>query len=447
MLKSYLLANPRPDRQFVALQGLPPKVSDFSNGKLWNLVDSTTDSESCLGRVEIPHQAERVIVAAHKKSKFGSVREIGRGKQQATYKKNVEGVTRTYYAPRWFSSVTEANNWLANENYLIVNGLWTPPGTPDKKNTEVPTFEQYALKHIELQTTSTGLPLRESTKLKYTSYIYKQLAFFKDKQIDAITRQMVDEWWQEQMQTGKRTTASKAYKLMHAVFDRATDLEFGWVDATPCKVKGAQNAKTGVVTTAATVLELRQIAAKINPRYQVLLYVATFGGLRFGEVTALRRRDFVLHSDSHGVYFEITVTRQVLRLAGKWVVGPTKNEAGADVVRLHSGLTSMVKEYLTNLTSKAQDSLVFPSSSGTYLHNGVLAKEMKLAAVRCHLEARNITPHSLRRGGATEFANTNANLDEVKGFLRDKSTAAAIGYIKETNRKPSQIESMTNPLA
>lgn len=386
-------------------------------------------------------------MAAPKKSKFGSVREIGRGKQQASYKKKVEGVTRTFYAPHWFPSVTEANNWLANEKYLIVNGLWTPPGVPDKKNTEVPTLEQYALKHIELQTSSNGLPLRQSTKLKYTSYIYNQLSSLKDKPIDAITRQMVDEWWQAQMQTGKRTTASKAYKLLHAVFDRATDPEFGWVESTPCKVKGAQNAKTGVATTAATVSELRQIAANINPRYQVLLYVATFGGLRFGEVSALRRGDFVLLSDEHGDYYEVSVTRQVLRLAGHWVVGPTKNEAGTDLVRLHSGLTAMISAHLADLPSKGKDSLVFPSASGTFLHNGVLAKEMKLAAARCNLEDRKITPHSLRRGGATEFANTNANLDEVKGFLRDKSTAAAIGYIKETNRKPSQIESMTSPLA
>jgi len=72
---------------------------------------------------------------------------------------------------------------------------------------------------------------------------------------------------------------------------------------------------------------------------------------------------------------------------------------------------------------------------------------MKLAAARCHLEHRHITPHSLRRGGATDYANTGANIDEVKAFLRDASATAALRYVKATNRKAAQIQSMTSPLA
>jgi len=419
--------------------------SNFLSGNNRTHLEPTDESKSCLSRVDGPHQTERFIMAT--KRNFGSVRQLGRNKFQASYKRKTNGVTRTFYAPSWFPSRTEANAWLSGEQNLVLEGKWTEPGTPNKLNTEMPTFEQFALRHIDLQTTSAGLGLRESVKVKYKSYINNQLAVFKGMPIDSITRTTVDEWWLKQRETGKLTTASKAYKFMHAVFERAADPDSGWVAVNPCKVKGAQNASTGRATTAVTIDELHLLAANINPRYKTMLYVATLGGFRFGELAALRIADFKLINDGAVAFYEVTVERQIQRLNGDWVLGATKTAAGEGAVRLNSSLTPMVSEHLDSLPDTESESLAFPSANGGYLHNGVLAKEMKLAAARCGLVDRSITPHSLRRGGATAYANTGVNIDEVKEFLRDSSAAAALRYVKSTNRKAVHIEAMMGPLA
>jgi integrase len=76
-----------------------------------------------------------------------------------------------------------------------------------------------------------------------------------------------------------------------------------------------------------------------------------------------------------------------------------------------------------------------------------LAKAMKSARKRAGLSDKGITPHSLRRAGGTEYGNCGANLTEVKDFIRDSSTNAALRYIQSTNRTIGLAESMQAPFA
>jgi len=387
---------------------------------------------------------------AKKKSnyrQFGSVKILDSGKFQASYKRNIGGKTKTFYGPQAFNTKTEANNWLTMEANLVLTNKWTVPGDANPMNTEAPTFGVYAARHIKLQTNSKGIHLKPSTAEKYESYITKYLDDFENLPITSITKSMVDEWWLRATSNGKLTTASKAYKFMHCVYVRAE--KDGWMgDRTnPCQVKGAQNASTGRATYTPTMDEVVAVANVIKPEYRVIVLLAAYAALRFGEVTALKRKHFISQTIDGKSRWAVEIEEAVTYVKKQFIVGTPKNQKGADTVVITSALTEIIGQHLEHMVSKDADALVFATADGGYLRNDVFAKALKAAVKKAGLTGKGITPHSLRRAGGTEYGNSGANLSEVKDFIRDASTNAAIRYVQSTNRTILLAESMSAPFA
>lgn len=378
---------------------------------------------------------------------FGSVKVLESGKFQASYKRNVGGKTKTFYGPQAFSTKTEANNWLTMEANLVLTNKWSVPGDANPMNTEAPTFGVYATRHIKLQTNSKGIHLKPSTAEKYESYITKYLSNFGDLPITSITKSMVDEWWLKATSNGKLTTASKAYKFMHSVYVRAE--KDGWMGdrSNPCQVKGAQNASTGRATYTPTMEEVVAVANAIKPEYRVVVLLSAYAALRFGEVTALKRKHFISKIIDGKSRWAVEIEEAVTYVKKQFIVGTPKNEKGADTVVITSALTDIIGQHLQDMVSKDADELVFATADGGYLRNDVFAKALKSAVKKAGLTGKGITPHSLRRAGGTEYGNSGANLSEVKDFIRDSSTNAAIRYVQSTNRTILLAESMSAPFA
>jgi integrase len=363
---------------------------------------------------------------------FGSVAQKGANKFQASYKH--EG--KTYYGPRRFPTRTDANNWLAIEQALIAKGTWTDPKVPDPVNTATPDFKTFALKHIELQTTAAGAQLKPSTRAKYKSYVNAGLARIADTPIDKISKSLVDQLWIKWIAGGRLTTASKHYKLLHAVMERAR--KDGWLGenaSNPCQVRGAQNASTKRVLRTPSMEEVVTLANVINPRFSLLTLLAAFTGLRFGEITALRRK----HFSRQGERYVIDVVGAVTFVERQFVLDKPKSASGIRTKLVSSKLTTLIDTYLSTLRNDP-DALVFASAGGVYLRNDVLNKAMNSAAKRAGLDPRGFSPHSLRRAGATEYANRGANIAEVQEYLGDSSAAAALRYINTTNRSVELVE-------
>lgn len=363
---------------------------------------------------------------------FGSIAQKGAYKFQASYK--YKGTT--HYGKRSFPTKTDANNWLAAEQALIAQGKWTDPKVPDPANTATPDFKTFALKHIELQTTASGTPLKPSTRAKYVSYVNAGLATVAKTPIDKISKSVVDQLWINWVANGRLTTASKHYKLLHAVMERAR--KDGWLGenaSNPCQVRGAQNASTKRALRTPSLEEVVALAKVINPRFSSLVLLSAFTGLRFGEVTALRRKHFSRQGDR----YMLDVVEAVTFVEGRFVLGKPKSASGTRTAIISTKLTNLIDEHLSQL-SEDPNTLVFAAANGGYLRNDVLNKAMNSAAKRAGLDPRGFSPHSLRRAGATEFANRGANIAEVQEYLGDASAAAALRYIKTTNRSSELVE-------
>ena len=376
------------------------------------------------------------------RSQFGSVRKLPSGRFQATYKRTADGKTTTIYNPNSFATKTEAQNWLALERHLIITGKWTQPGTPDPINTETPTFAQFAKRHIQLQTNSKGQHLRASTVAKYETYLSKYLQKFAPLPITLITKAMVDEWWAKAISGGKITTASKAYKFLHSVFARA--VADGWLkgNASPCQVKGAQNASSGKSGYTPSLQEVQEVASKIKPEFRVLTLLSAFAALRFGEATALQRKHLELRQVDGSDRYLVNIERAVVYVNGKFILDNPKNLKGKAGVLISSSMTELITEYLESMENKDPEALVFPNPKGGYLRNDIFAKALKAAVLKAGHKGKAITPHSLRRAGGTAYSNLGANLDEVKKYLRDSTTAAALRYVQATGRTASLAEGM-----
>lgn len=383
--------------------------------------------------------------APRARRKFGYIRLLPSGMYQASYKRTIGGVLRTFYnEPECFATEREAEAWLAQEHLLILKGKWTEPGTPNPLNTETPTFEQYATRHIELQTNIHGVPLKPSTKEKYRSYINGPLRDFKRVRLSDISKIAVDEWWSKTVRSGKLTTSSKAYKFLHAVMKRA--IADGYYQlANPCQVRGAHNATTGVATYTPSLSEVAAILEHMPLNLQAMTVLATFSAMRFGEVSALTAGD-LKRIDVNGVQrYEVSITKSVTYVGREFLLGTPKNQAGMGTVVLSSAATSLLDEYLGSLGDIEEQRLLFPYKDGGYMPNHHYARALKNARQAAQLPDRRITPHALRRAGGTSYANNGANLGEVMKFIRDSTPKAALSYIKDTDRALGLAESMRLP--
>ena len=126
------------------------------------------------------------------------------------------------------------------------------------------------------------------------------------------------------------TLRAHCYGLLRTILATATS--DGLIGANPCHIKGAGTTKRAITIRPLTMTELAKLTEAMPERYRALILLASWCALRFGELTALRRRDVDIDMDAgRGV---IRVERGVVRTAGGFVVGPPKSEAGRRIVAI-----------------------------------------------------------------------------------------------------------------
>jgi hypothetical protein len=102
---------------------------------------------------------------------------------------------------------------------------------------------------------------------------------------------MVRQWRSDLLRAGvSESMAAKAYRLLRAVLMTAAT-EDKMISRNPCQIRGAglENPAERPILSLAEVFDLADRMKR--PRYRALILLSVFGTLRWGEVTALRRRD------------------------------------------------------------------------------------------------------------------------------------------------------------
>src|SRR5215475_9930355 len=162
--------------------------------------------------------------------------------------------------------------------------------------------------------------------------------------IGNITEADVRRWRADLLETGVSTvTTAKAYRLLKSIL--ATAVEDSLIRRNPCRVKGA-GTEQSPERPLLTVGEVYALADACGPRYRCMVLLACFGGLRWGELVALRRRDIDTATAT------VTITRQLTEARGQApFFAPPKTAAGRRRVVLPASVVAEVQEHLDNYTA------------------------------------------------------------------------------------------------
>jgi integrase len=186
-------------------------------------------------------------------------------------------------------------------------------------------------------------------------------------------------------------------------------------------IRGAGNTKRVKKIRPASLDEL---TAAMPECYQALVLVASWCGLRFGELTELRRRDLVLDPDAgKGV---IRIERAVVRTDGGFAVTTPKSDAGTRDVAIPPQLVPVLAEHLAKHVGPEQDSLLFPARHGGHLAPSALYRQFHQAQEKAGRP--DLGFHDLRHTGATLAALSGPTLAELMGRRGHSAPQAALRY-------------------
>jgi len=152
------------------------------------------------------------------------------------------------------------------------------------------------------------------------------------------------------------TLRSHAYGLLRTILGQAVRDEL--LRSNPCHIRGAGNAKRAKKIKPATLPELEQLTAAMPERYRAMVLLASWCGMRFGELAELRRSDVDVKL---GV---IHVRRGVVRTGGEVIVKKPKSDAGVRDIAIPPHLIPLLKDHLATHTAPGKSSLLFPARSG-----------------------------------------------------------------------------------
>jgi integrase len=348
---------------------------------------------------------------------FGTVDELPSGRFRARYR----GPDSRRHANA-FSTRADAWAWLATQQTDLLRKIWRAP-TASRR-----TVGDYAEDYLARN------DLRASTRVFNAGLWRHHLAeAWADVPVAEVTPAAVRSWHAKAGRTTGPTAVAQSYRLLRAILNVAVADEA--IASNPCRLRGAGTPKASRPSRALTATEALQLAEQLGrdrrtERYRALLLVLAFGGLRFGEATALRRSDVL----SGG---RLRIERSVRRVEGRWVVGEPKTDAGHRTVTLPNAVAAALEKHLEKHVADPPDALLFSTSSGGYLARSNWNATFRRAADAIGLPA--VRPHELRHTGATLAAATGATTKELMRRLGHSSPAAALLYQHAADDRDAEI--------
>jgi len=375
---------------------------------------------------------------------FGTLRLLPSGRLQVRY---VGPDEQRHTAPRTYDNIGDAEAYLRKVQAQIDDGKWeSAVAKRDRERAAVRdrlTLRPYADAWLA------GRNLTGRTRSHYRNILEEHiLPAFGDTELRAITPTAV-RTWHASLLVDKPTIRAHAYSLLRAICTTAVSEEI--LDANPCRVRGAGNAKRVHDPVVLSVAELELLVSAMPERHRLLVLLASWCAMRWGELTELRRSDIVIEHDGETpTYGVIKVRRAVTRVftegTGEFVIGRPKSDAGIRDIVIPPHLLPLVEDHLREFTGVRTDALLFPSTSGTHLapstfygkapkvsRNRQTGKETTQVghgfyAARIAVGRPTLREHDLRHTGAVLAAQTGATLAELMGRLGHSTPGAALRY-------------------
>jgi integrase len=353
------------------------------------------------------------MATAQGKRQFGNVRKLPFGRYQARY----TGPDGHMYAARrdnggalTFQTRGDAQDWLSLRRSEILRNEWLPPAAPKAVPVTVCEFAEAWLGHRDLEDRT-----REHYAQLLRDHVYPT---FGSLPVPAVTPAAVRTWHAALSKRTGPTARAHAYALLRTVMNTAVADDL--IPANPCRVRGAGQTRRVKKIVPATLAELEALTKAMPGKYQLLVLLAAWCGLRFGELAELRRSDVDV---TNGV---IHVRRGVVRTSTGRKVKDPKSDAGKRTVALPPHLLPVVKDHVREHAAMGRDGLLFPAGHGEQLAPSTLYRVFYPARAKAGRE--DLRFHDLRHTGAVLAASTGATLAELMARLGHSTPGAALRY-------------------
>ncbi|SOD85873.1 tyrosine-type recombinase/integrase [Streptomyces sp. Ag109_G2-15] len=351
-----------------------------------------------------------------KRRRFGSVRQLKSGRWQVRYRDPNTGQLRS--AEETYATKTDAEVALTLIESDITRGQWSDPDAGKVR------FGEYATAWLK------DRKLEDRTRERHESAIRLHLLpTFAERPLSSITTAQVRAWRTECLQRTGEPTVVRAYQVLRAILNTAVDDEL--IRRNPCRIKGADRYDVPE-RPVLTVAEVYAVAEAIAPRYRLLVLLAAFAGLRFGELASLRRRDVNLA----GAVVVVQRSQAEMQTGSLFDKAP-KSNAGVRPVAFPSELLQDVTQHLDAYAGPGRDGHVFLGPRGGRLRRSNFRDDWIRARTEAGITA-DVHFHDLRHTGNT-LAASGASLRELMTRMGHSTPRAALIYQHMVNGRDREI--------
>ncbi len=368
---------------------------------------------------------------------FGRLRQFRSGRWKASYT-GPDG--RLYEAPHTFGAKVDAEAWLTDRRREIDRELWSPPATAEQKTAKRKAaikFGEYSNKWLEHRTVK-GRPLRPRTKAHYRKLLDDHIvSTFGNKPLRDITTAAVNTWYAKTL-PDHPTMRSHTYSLLSTILDTARSPD-QLIESNPCQIRGAGSTERKIRPRPATLEQLEIIVGEMPDNLKLMILLAAWAALRFGELVELRRDDIGVEEQV------IRVRRAAVRVDHGWHEGEPKSEAGARDVAIPPHLIPAVTDHLAEHVGAKGDALVFQPKRGEHFQPSTVQRHYYRA--RKKAKRPDLRFHDLRHTGAVLAAQTGATLAELMARLGHSTPAAAMRYQHAAQGRDREIAALLSKLA
>jgi integrase len=339
---------------------------------------------------------------------FGKIHQERSGKFQASYI-GPDGIRHN--APTTFETRGDASAFLSLMQSKIIQGKWKP--VPENVGRKTLTFAAYANPWLA------DRDLKPRTRALYRNLLDRRiLPALGSRPLASLTAADIRKWHAVQ-DASQPTARAHAYALLRTVLGSA--VVDGEIPVNPCQLRGASGTTRRHRIEPASLPQLEMIIDSMPERYRLMILLASWCALRFGELTELRRGDLDLR------HARVRVTRGVTWIGGKPTIGAPKSAAGIRDVAIPPHLMPAVRQHLQDHVGWGKDTLLFSTANGEQIgRGGAFQKHWERARKAAGRD--DLRFHDLRHTGAVMAAQSGATIAELMGRLGHTTPAMAIRY-------------------
>jgi integrase len=240
---------------------------------------------------------------------------------------------------------------------------------------------------------------------------------FGSTRLDRIDRMSIESWLAERRNAGLSASRRRqAFQVLRQILEAA--VRDRYLPSNP-----AAGIRLPKLTRREELYldpeQVEHLASLAPVQFRALVYVFAYGGLRWGEAVALRRRRVdVLRG-------RLEVAESMADVAGQIIFGPTKNYRSRTLV-LPRFLRDMLNNHLLHYTGPGPEGLLFSAENGAPLRNSNFNRRVwKPLRDKAGLP-EGLRIHDLRHTAVAFLVSQGAHPEAIKRYMGHSSIAVTM---------------------